>query len=40
MVYFCAYGPMRPEEQAALRRNSVTAARDKAKVQPRQIRRA
>lgn len=24
MVYFCAYGPMRPEEQAALRRTSVT----------------
>lgn len=23
MVYFCAYGPMRPEEQAALRRTSV-----------------
>ncbi len=24
MVYFCAYGPMRPEEQVALRRTSVT----------------
>ncbi|MCZ4117904.1 tyrosine-type recombinase/integrase [Streptomyces sp. H39-S7] len=24
MIYFCAYGPMRPEEQAALRRPAVT----------------